>query len=65
VRDMGRVRVWASEEKERNRKTIQGSKPLLPLPLCMQGKKENSAIQNDTISVFFFKKEMNLGITQK
>jgi hypothetical protein len=33
----------------------QGNKPLLPLPLRVQRKKENNAVQNDTVSeVFFF-----------
>jgi hypothetical protein len=53
---MGFVRVWASEEKERKREKIQGSKAILPLPLRIQGKKENSAVQNGTIVVFFLRK---------
>jgi len=56
VRGMGFVRVWASEEKERKREKIQGSNAILPLPLRIQGKKENSAVQNGTIVVFFLRK---------
>jgi hypothetical protein len=32
----------------------QGNKPLLPLPLRVQRKKENNAVQNDTVSKVFF-----------
>jgi hypothetical protein len=53
---MGFVRVWASEEKERKQEKIQGSKVILPLPLRIQGKKENSVVQNGTIVVFFLRK---------
>jgi hypothetical protein len=56
VKGMGFVRVCASGEKKRKREKIQGSKPLLPLPLRVQGKKQYSVVQNDIISVFFFKK---------
>ena len=54
VRGMGFVRVWASEEKKRKQEKIQGSKVILHLPLRMQGKKENNAVQNGTVVVFFF-----------
>jgi len=42
---------WGEREKAGK---IQGSKLLLPLPLRVQGKKENSVVQNDTISGFVF-----------
>jgi hypothetical protein len=56
VRGVGFVKVCASGEKERKHEKIQGSKPLLPLPLRVQGKKQYSVVQNDIVSVFFFKK---------
>jgi hypothetical protein len=53
-------------KKERGKK-YKGAKLLLPLPLRVQGKKENSAIQNDIVLCFFFfeEKEINVGVTQK
>jgi len=37
----------------------QGNKPLLPLPLRVQGKKENSIVQKGTVSFFFLRWEKN------
>jgi hypothetical protein len=51
VRGIGFVRVRESGEKGRKK---QGNKPLLPLLLRVQRKKENNVIQNDTVSKFFF-----------
>ena len=40
--------------RERKREKIQGSKPLLSMPLRIQGKKKQySAVQNSTVSVLF------------
>jgi hypothetical protein len=39
---------------ERGSREMQENKPLLPLLLRVQGKKENNAVQNDTVSGFFF-----------
>jgi hypothetical protein len=48
-----RVGFGSSGERGKARKK-QGNKPLLPLPLRVQGKKENSVVQKGTISFFFF-----------
>jgi hypothetical protein len=54
---------WGERKKEG--KKYKGAKLLLPLPLRVQGKKENSAIQNDIVLCFFFfeEKEINVGVT--
>jgi hypothetical protein len=57
VRGVGFVRVCASGEKERKQEKIQRSKPLLPLPLRVKGKKKNSAVQNGIVAVFLEKKK--------
>jgi len=54
---VGFVRVCASGEKERKQEKIQGSKLLLLLPLCVKGKKKNSAVQNGIVAVFLEKKK--------
>jgi len=55
---VGRVDFGSSGEREKARKK-QGNKPLLPLPLCVQGKKENSVVQKGIVSFFFLGWEKN------
>jgi hypothetical protein len=50
---MGVGHVGFESLGERENKKKQGNKPLLPLPLRVQGKKENNAIQNNIVLVFF------------
>jgi len=47
------------------RKKIQGSKPLFPLPLCVQGKQENNVVQNGIVLVFFLRKNNEFGNNPK
>jgi hypothetical protein len=65
VKGVGFVRVCASGEKKRKREKIQGSKPLIPLPLHLQGKKQYSVVQNDIVSVFFLGKGNEFGNNPK
>jgi hypothetical protein len=51
--------------RKKKRKKIQGSKDILPLPLHMQGKKENNAVQNGTVVVLFLRKGNEYGNNQK
>jgi hypothetical protein len=60
---------WSSEESKTDNGKRLKKNLLLPCFACA-GKKENSAVQNDIVSVFFpfffFKeRKMNLGVTQK
>jgi hypothetical protein len=49
---VGRVGFGSSGERGKAGKK-QGNKPFLPLPLRVQGNKENNIVQKGTVSFFF------------
>jgi hypothetical protein len=51
--------------KRESGKKYRGAKPLLPLPLRVQGKKQYSVVQNDIVSVFYLRKGNEFGNNPK